>query len=200
MASRSQGVGLFTADSIFAVLKAIPETTGTYAKIARQAQGHGPILSPYTLSRWVTAGCADILARKNNTAYARFAKQYDQLRAEHCGPDANRQHEFNRALEHHGADLRVRQRQNAHTRRDAGRYLPGLPRPGRAAKTQGTADMRTAGQLEPPARESIFCDFTGEDCDDRMNVWFHHSAPTDKMLESWPETDRIMASGYTSGN
>ena len=54
MASRSQGIGLFTADSIFAVLKAIPETTGTYAEIVRQAQGHGPILSPYTLSRWVT--------------------------------------------------------------------------------------------------------------------------------------------------
>lgn len=27
---------------------------------------------------------------------ARFAKQYDQLRAEHCGSDANRNREFNR--------------------------------------------------------------------------------------------------------
>ena len=42
---------------------------------------------------------AGIRARRNNTAYARFAKQYDQLRAEHCGSDANRNREFNRALE-----------------------------------------------------------------------------------------------------
>ena len=42
---------------------------------------------------------ADIRARRNNTAYARFAKQYDQPRAEHCGSDANRNREFDRALE-----------------------------------------------------------------------------------------------------
>ena len=95
MASRSQGIGLFTADSIFAILKAIPETTGTYAEIVRQAQGHGPILSPYTLSRWVTPAAPTSWPARTTRPTRRFAKQYDQLRAEHCGPDANRQREFN---------------------------------------------------------------------------------------------------------
>ena len=38
-------------------------------------------------------------ARKNTTAYARFAKLYDDLLTEHCRPDAIRQRKFNRTLE-----------------------------------------------------------------------------------------------------
>ena len=99
MASHTQGIGLFTAENIAAMLQAIPDSNGTYADIAGKAQEHGAILSPYTISSWVNRSRADIRARGNNTAYARFAKQYDQLRAEHCGSDANRNREFNRALE-----------------------------------------------------------------------------------------------------
>ena len=99
MASHSQGIGLFTAENIAAMLQAIPDSNGTYADIARKAQEHGAILSPYTISSWVNRSRADIRARRNNTAYARSAKQYDQLRAEHCRSDANRNREFNRALE-----------------------------------------------------------------------------------------------------
>ena len=55
-------------------------------------------MSPRTTSRWVNVGRADILARRNNTAYARFAKRNDEMLAEHCGPEANRQREFARAL------------------------------------------------------------------------------------------------------
>ena len=98
MASHTQGIGLFTAENIAAMLQAIPDTNGTYADIAGKAQEHGAILSPYTISSWVNRSRADIRARRNNTAYARFAKQYDQLRAEHRGSDANRNREFNRAL------------------------------------------------------------------------------------------------------
>ena len=79
MASHTQGIGLFTAENI-----------------AGKAQEHGAILSPYTISSWLNRSRAGIRARRNNTAYARFAKQYDQLRAEHCGSDANRNQEFNR--------------------------------------------------------------------------------------------------------
>ena len=99
MASHTQGIGLFTAENIAAMLQAIPDSNGTYAEIAGKAQEHGAILSPYTISSWVNRSRADIRARRNNTAYARFAKQYDQLRAEHRGSDANRNREFNRALE-----------------------------------------------------------------------------------------------------
>ena len=99
MASHTQGIGLFTAENIAAMLQAIPDSNGTYADIAGKAQEHGAILSSYTISSWVNRSRADIRARRNNTAYARFAKQYDQLRAEHCGPDANRNREFNRVLE-----------------------------------------------------------------------------------------------------
>ena len=79
MASHTHGIGLFTAENI-----------------AGKAQEHGAILSPYTISSWLNRSRAGIRARRNNTAYARFAKQYDQLRAEHCGSDANRNREFNR--------------------------------------------------------------------------------------------------------
>ena len=99
MASHTQGIGLFTAENIAAMLQAIPDSNGTYVDIAGKAQEHGAILSPYTISSWVNRSRADIRARRNNTAYARFAKQYDQLRAEHRGSDANRNREFNRALE-----------------------------------------------------------------------------------------------------
>ena len=34
-----------------------------------------------------------------STAYARFTKQYQDLVAQHCGPDNNRNREFDRALE-----------------------------------------------------------------------------------------------------
>ena len=96
MAKRAQGVGLFTTENILAVPRVIPDTRGSCAAAARQ---HGVTLSPHTTATWVTRGRGDIRARKNTTAYARFAKQYDELRAEHCGPDANRHQEFNRALE-----------------------------------------------------------------------------------------------------
>ncbi len=81
MASHTQGIGLFTAENI-----------------AGKAQEHGAILSPYTISSWLNRSRAGIRARRNNTAYARFTTQYDQLRAEHSGSDANRNREFNRAL------------------------------------------------------------------------------------------------------
>ena len=48
-----------------------------------------------TLSSWVSTGRADIQARKNSMAYAQFARRCNELIAEHCGPDPNR--EFNRA-------------------------------------------------------------------------------------------------------
>ena len=48
MASHTQGIGLFTAENIAAMLQAIPDSNGTYADIAGKAQEHSTILSPYT--------------------------------------------------------------------------------------------------------------------------------------------------------
>ena len=79
MASNTQGIGLSTTKNILAVLKPIPETTGTYADVAAQAQQYGANTAAATLSRWVTTGRADLRARKNNTAYARFTKRYKEL-------------------------------------------------------------------------------------------------------------------------
>ena len=99
MASHTQRVGLFTAENITCVLRAIPGSNGTYAEIARNAQERGATVSPYTISSWVNRGRADLQTKKRNTAYERFAKRYDELLAEHCGPEANRQREFDGALE-----------------------------------------------------------------------------------------------------
>ena len=38
-------------------------------------------------------------AGQPSTAYARFTKRYRHLIAEHCGPDTNRNREFDQALE-----------------------------------------------------------------------------------------------------
>ena len=50
-------------------------------------------------TRGVSHGRADIEAGQPSTAYARFTKLYRDLIDEHCGPDTNRNREFDRALE-----------------------------------------------------------------------------------------------------
>ena len=89
MPNYNQGVGLFTTANILAVLRAIPETTGTYAAVAAQAQQHRANLAAATLSNYVTTGRTGIRDRRNNIAYARVTRQSGELIAEHCGPYAN---------------------------------------------------------------------------------------------------------------
>ena len=99
MASNTKGVGHFTTDNIVAVLRALPETDGTYAQVLEQVREQGASVSQPTLSNWVTNGRADIKAGKRQTAYARFAQRYDSLMEEHCNADANRNRELDRAFE-----------------------------------------------------------------------------------------------------
>lgn len=89
----------FTAPNIAAVLRALPETDGTYHDVIRQVSEYGVALSPSTLGKWISNGRADIKANKRQTAYARFAQKYDQLKREHCAADANRTREFDLALQ-----------------------------------------------------------------------------------------------------
>ena len=98
MQSMSKGIGLFTAENIIAIIKAIPETNGTYEAVAQRANEKGADVTPHTIANWVTTGNADIRARKPNTAYARFAKRYSELNKRHCQPDDNRNREMDRAL------------------------------------------------------------------------------------------------------
>ena len=88
----------FTAPNIAAVLRALPDTDGTYHDVIRQVSEYGVTLSPTTLGKWVSKGRSDIKANKRQTAYARFALKFDQLKREHCAADANRTREFDLAL------------------------------------------------------------------------------------------------------
>ena len=89
----------FTAPNIAAVLRALPETDGTYHDVIRQVSEYGVALSPSTLGKWVSNGRADIKANKRQTAYARFVLKFDQIKREHCAADANRNREFDLALQ-----------------------------------------------------------------------------------------------------
>ena len=62
MPSHTQGIGLFTAENIVAVLGAIPETNGTYAAVAAPAQDYGGTMAPDPLSSWASTGQANIRA------------------------------------------------------------------------------------------------------------------------------------------
>ena len=99
MPNTRRGVGLFTAENIVAIMRATPESDGTYRDVARKAQQYGGTAHHHNICSWVNRGKADIKAGKQSTAYARFTKRYKELVAEHCGPDANRSRELDRALE-----------------------------------------------------------------------------------------------------
>ncbi len=89
----------FTAPNIAAVLRALPDTDGTYHDVIRQVSEYGVALSPTTLGKWVSKGRSDIKANKRQTAYARFALKYDKLKREHCAAADNRTREFDLALQ-----------------------------------------------------------------------------------------------------
>ena len=99
MSNTTRGVGLFTAENIVAVLRAIPESDGTYRDVARKAEQYGGNVQYHTISNWISHGRADVEAGQPSTAYARFTKRYRELIDEHCGPDTNRNRELDRALE-----------------------------------------------------------------------------------------------------
>ena len=84
MPNKTRGVGLFTAENIVAVIRAIPESDGTYRDVARKAEQYGGNFQYHTISNWVSHGRADVEAGQPSTAYARFT---------------NRNREFDRALE-----------------------------------------------------------------------------------------------------
>ena len=99
MPNTTRGVGLFTTENIVAAIRAIPESDGTYRDIAHKAEQYGGNFHYHTIAGWLSHGRADLAAGQPSTAYARFTKQYQDLVAQHCRPDDNRNREFDRALE-----------------------------------------------------------------------------------------------------
>ena len=79
MPNKTRGVGLFTAENIVAVLRAIPESDGTYRDIARKAEQYGGNFHYHTIAGWVSHGRADVVAGQPSTAYARFTKRYREF-------------------------------------------------------------------------------------------------------------------------
>ena len=99
MANHTRCVGLFTAETIATVLRALPETNGTYREVVRRASEYDVKISPVTLGKWLAHGRADIKANRRQTAYAKFSRHFDRIRREHCNADANRIREFDLALQ-----------------------------------------------------------------------------------------------------
>ena len=62
MPNKTRGVGLFTAENIVAVLRAIPESDGTYRDVASKAEQYGGNFQYHTLSNWASHGRADVEA------------------------------------------------------------------------------------------------------------------------------------------
>ncbi len=56
MPNTTRGVGLFTAENIVAVIRAIPESDGTYRDVARKAEQYGGTVHYHTISNWVSHG------------------------------------------------------------------------------------------------------------------------------------------------
>ena len=100
MPNKTRGVGLFTAENIVAAIRAIPESDGTYQDVARKAEQYGGNFHYHTIARTGSDTARLILKPgQPSTAYARFTKRYQDLIDEHCGPDTNRNREFDRSLE-----------------------------------------------------------------------------------------------------
>ena len=90
MTTPNRGVGKFTTQNLVAVLRAIPESNGTYADVARVAEDYDGDVRSHTIANWIQAGNADMRNGNNATAYARFAKIYADLVQEHCNAETNR--------------------------------------------------------------------------------------------------------------
>ena len=68
-------------------------------KVITRTRECGGQVSKHTLAKWLAHGRADLKANKRQTAFARFAQKYDQIKSEHCTDDANRTREFDEALQ-----------------------------------------------------------------------------------------------------
>ena len=60
MPNKTRGVGLFTTENIVAVIRAIPESDGTYRDVASKAEQYGGNVHYHTTSNYLSHGRLDI--------------------------------------------------------------------------------------------------------------------------------------------
>ena len=77
MGGQKVGSSKFTADNIAGILRAVPESDGSFKDVSEKAEAHGVSLSPFTIGCWVMWGREDIRRHETRTAHARFAREYD---------------------------------------------------------------------------------------------------------------------------
>ena len=67
----------FTADNIVGILRAVPESDGSFKDVSDKAEGHGVSVSPLTIGCWVLWGREAIRRLDVTKAHAQFAREYD---------------------------------------------------------------------------------------------------------------------------
>ena len=159
MASNTYGIGYFTTENIVAVIRALPETDGTYAEVVKRARDYNADVSRHSLGKWVSTGRRD---QTNREPCQRLRAVCRSLRpAQDRALHGRRQpaEGIREGAADPGARLRVRQRKDGPARRYARRQLPTLPRArgtGAATKRRQTSDgpakrLMTAARRGPAA-------------------------------------------------
>ena len=73
-------VGEFRAENLAAILRAVPQTDGTYSAVASKAQEYGSTVLASTIAEWLEEGRGDLIAGDVDTAFARFTAAFDERR------------------------------------------------------------------------------------------------------------------------
>ena len=91
-------VGEFRAENLVAILRAIPQTDGTYSAVATKAREYGSTVLASTLDEWIQEGRDDLIAGDSETAFARFATAYEERKRLPGGRTNGYQHPQNAAI------------------------------------------------------------------------------------------------------
>ena len=91
MPNISTGVGMFTAENIASVIRAIPESNGTYRDVARKSEQYGGCFHHNTMSNWVKHGQADVAAK---CSYHQATLRRSATMAGSSGPRSSLLHNF----------------------------------------------------------------------------------------------------------
>ena len=91
---------VFTSNNIVAILRSVPESSGTYEDVARVARENYEVsVTPHTISNWVSAGQKLTRDNKKDAGYAMFAVKFKELVKLHCSDAEFRRREMEAALE-----------------------------------------------------------------------------------------------------
>ena len=115
--ANNYGIGYFTAENLAAVLRALPETDGTYAEVVKRARDYEADVSRYLLGKWVATGRRDRKAGNRASAYARFAEHFEPAQGGALHGRRESATRVRAGATDTGAHLRVRPREDGAARR-----------------------------------------------------------------------------------